>query len=167
MDLLILRHGLAEERSDPATGGDSQRRLTKEGRQKMRRIARGMQSLEVKPDLILTSPYLRARETSEIVAKALGSEKRLQMAPTLQPDGNPKELIDSLKNNFRKRQQVLLVGHEPYLSRLISLLVSGDTRIAIMLKKGGLCLLSTESLQYGRCATLEWLLTPAQLRSVH
>jgi phosphohistidine phosphatase len=132
----------------------------------MRRIARGMKSLEVKPDLILTSPFIRAHQTAEIVAKVLKCEKRLQMAPALEPDGNPKELIDSLKNNFRKRTQVLLIGHEPYLSRLISLLISGDTRIAITLKKGGLCLLSTESLQYGRCATLEWLMSPGQLRSV-
>jgi len=166
MDLLILRHGLAGERSDSATEPDSARALTKEGRQKMRRIAGGMKSLEVKPDLILTSPYIRAHQTAGIVAKALNCEKRLHLAPALEPDGNPKELIDSLKNQSRKCAQVLLVGHEPYLSRLISLLISGDTRIAIALKKGSLCLLSTESLQYGRCATLEWLLSPGQLRSL-
>jgi hypothetical protein len=49
---------------------------------------------------------------------------------------------------------------------LISLLISGDTGISIIMKKGGLCKLSTKSLQYGRCAALEWLLTPGQMRSV-
>ena len=58
---------------------------------------------------------------------------------------------------------VLLVGHEPDLSGLISLLVAGDTASAVVMKKGGLCKLSTESLKHGRCAALAWLLTPKQM----
>ena len=58
---------------------------------------------------------------------------------------------------------MLLVGHEPYLSGLISLLVSGEATCAVVMKKGGLCKLSIESLKPGRCAALEWLLTPKQM----
>jgi phosphohistidine phosphatase len=58
---------------------------------------------------------------------------------------------------------VLLVGHEPGLSQLISLLVAGEAGVSILLKKGSLCKLSVESLKPGRCATLEWLLTPKQM----
>jgi phosphohistidine phosphatase len=57
----------------------------------------------------------------------------------------------------------MLVGHEPFLSQLISLLVSGDTESSVLLKKGGFCKLSTEHLKHGKCATLEWLLTPRQM----
>jgi phosphohistidine phosphatase SixA len=69
-----------------------------------------------------------------------------------------------LKQKHRREKRVLLVGHEPYLSNLISLLLSGHTNICINLKKGGLCSLSIGELHYGRCADLESLLTPAQMR---
>jgi phosphohistidine phosphatase len=166
MDLFILRHGIAEVRGTPTPGDDSQRRLTADGITKLRRAARGMRSLELDFDLILTSPFLRASETAEIVADVFGLEQKLALSTALVPDGNPKELLDLLKKDYRKRKRILLVGHEPYLSRLISLLISGDTAIAISLKKGGLCKLSSASLHYGRCATLEWLLTPSQMRSI-
>ncbi len=166
MDLYVLRHGIAEDRSSSTPGDDSQRRLTAEGKTKMRRAAVGMKALEIEFDLILSSPYLRARETAEIVADVFGAEKVLELSPALAADGNPKELIDELKRKHRHRNQVLLVGHEPYLSRLISLLISGDTGIAITMRKGGLCKVSASTLHYGRCATLEWLLTPRQMRSV-
>jgi phosphohistidine phosphatase len=166
MDLYILRHAIAEERSGSMTGGDSQRRLTAEGKTRMRRAAKGMKALELDFDLILTSPFVRAKETADIVAEVFGLKDALKQTPSLAADGNPKDLIDELRGHYHKRKQILLVGHEPYLSRLISLLLSGDTAIAITLKKGGLCKLSTKSLQYGRCATLEWLLTPGQMRSV-
>jgi phosphohistidine phosphatase len=60
----------------------------------------------------------------------------------------------------------MLVGHEPYLSGLISLLVSGDSDCRIVMKKGGLCKLSVGTLKHGRCAALEWLLTPKQLAAM-
>jgi phosphohistidine phosphatase len=166
MDLFILRHGIAEARGTPAPGGDSQRRLTAVGKSKIRRAARGMKALELDFDLILSSPYLRASETAGIVSDVFGLEAKLVLSTALAADGNPKELLDQLKQDYPKRKRILLVGHEPYLSRLISLLISGDTAIAITLKKGGLCKLSTAALHYGRCATLEWLLTPSQMRSV-
>ena len=166
MDLYILRHGIAEEQAPDTSGGDSQRRLTAEGCKKIRSAAKGMKALELEFDLILSSTFLRAKETAEIVARVLGANKALHLSPALAADGNPKALIDDLKAQHKKRSSVLLVGHEPYLSRLISLLISGDTGISINLKKGGLCKLSTQSLQYGRCATLEWFLTPGQMRCV-
>jgi len=166
MDLYILRHGIAAPRGIPTPGGDSQRRLTVDGQTRMRRAARGMKALELEFDLILTSPFLRASETAEIVAEVLGLQEKLVSSPTLAADGNPKELLDLLKKDYRKRKSILLVGHEPYLSRLISLLISGDTAIAIALKKGGLCKLSSAALHYGRCAALEWLLTSGQMRLI-
>lgn len=163
MELYILRHAIAEERSGSIPGGDSQRRLTAEGKKKMRRAAKGMKAAKLCFDLILSSPFVRAKQTAEIAAEVLGLSNRLELSTALAADGNPKELIDELRRCHKRRKSILLVGHEPYLSRLISLLISGDTSIAIDLKKGGLCKLSAASLHYGRCATLEWLLTPRQM----
>ena len=162
MDLYILRHAIAEDRA-PALP-DSQRHLTPDGARKMRRAAKGMKALDLKFDLILSSPYLRAKETAEIAAKVLDCEKAMHFSATLVSDGSPKELIEELRGKHGKKKHIMVVGHEPYLSTLISLLVSGHTDIAINLKKGGLCKLSINTLHYGRCATLEWLLTPAELR---
>src|SRR5579863_3087078 len=92
MDLYILRHAIAEERNP--SGRDSERRLTEEGREKMRNAAKGMKALELEFDLILSSPYARAKETAEIVAKVFGSDEALRISPTLAADGNPKELLD-------------------------------------------------------------------------
>jgi phosphohistidine phosphatase len=164
MELYILRHGIADMLS--ANGRDSARHLTPEGVKKTRRVSKGMRAMELSFDLILSSPFLRAKETAVIVAKTFKIENCLRFSKSLAPDGNPKKLIDELKSTFRKREKVLLVGHEPFLSRFISLLISGDTAVPITLKKGGLCKLSTRSLQYGRCSTLEWLLTPGQNRRI-
>jgi phosphohistidine phosphatase len=160
MDLYILRHAIAEAHSASIPGGDSQRRLTAEGEKKMRRIARAMKATELAFDLVLSSPYIRAKQTAAIVAEVSQPAREVEFSANLAPDGNPKELIDELRRRHGRSKSILLVGHEPYLSRLISLLVSGDTSIAIDLKKAGLCKLSLDTLHYGRCATLEWLLTP-------
>lgn len=163
MDLYILRHAIAEAHSSSAPGGDSQRRLTSEGAKKMRKAAKGLKSAGLSFDLILSSPFTRARQTAEIMAEIFRGKNRLEFSSALASDGNPKELIDELRQRHRKRKKILLVGHELYLSRLISLLISGDTSIAIDLKKGGLCKLSMAELHYGRCAVLDWLLAPRQM----
>src|SRR5258708_1648062 len=107
MNLFILRHAIAEPRGTPTPGGDSQRRLTSAGKTKMRRAARGMRSLGLEFDLILSSPYLRASETAEIVAEVFGLEKQLTISAALAADGNPKELLDQLKRDYRKRKRIL------------------------------------------------------------
>ena len=166
MELYILRHAIAEEAADPHTGNDSQRRLTPDGAEKMRRAAEGMKEAGLEFDLILSSPYVRAKQTAEIVGKVLRPGRPLELSAALAPDGNPKELMDALRGNHGKRKRVLLVGHEPYLSRLVAVLISGDTRMGINFKKGALCKLTVTAgaPEYGRCAVLEWLVTCRQLR---
>jgi len=163
MNLFILRHGIAVERGAPGYANDSDRPLTPEGEHKLQLIAQAIQALEPGFDLILSSPYLRARQTAEIVAGVLGLCKKLDFSYTLMPDGSTRRLVEVLSRLRPAPESVLLVGHEPYLSGLISLLVSGGETCAVALKKGGLCKLTTESLKHGRCATLEWLLTLKQM----
>ncbi len=163
MDLYILRHAIAEPRGAPGIERDSDRPLSEKGKQKMRQIARGMKALDLAFDLILTSPYLRARQTAEIVATEFSAEKKLELSPHLEFAGDPVELLEKLRSEHPSVESVLLVGHEPYLSELVSVLISGDERTEVVMKKGGLCKLTVEELSYGQCATLEWLMAPRQL----
>jgi phosphohistidine phosphatase SixA len=73
-------------------------------------------------------------------------------------------LIAELRTDNRAQQDIMLVGHEPYLSRLLSMLLTGNPNLSVVMKKGGLCTLDLETLRFGRCARLNYLLTPRQLR---
>ncbi len=166
MDLYLLRHAIAVTRGTEGFRHDSDRPLTEKGAAKLRRVVRGMNALGLSFDLILTSPYLRARQTAELVAKEMDAEARLERTPHLAPDGDPRALIAQVASRSAASPSILLVGHEPNLSQLISVLVSGDERTAVTMKKAGLCKLAAEALRYGRCASLEWLLAPAQLERI-
>jgi phosphohistidine phosphatase len=162
MEIYVLRHGIAAERGTPGYKKDSDRPLTSEGEEKMHQIAAAMLAMELKFDLILSSSYERAARTAQIVADELDEE--VTFTKFLEPEGNPLALIGQI--NDGKPQRVLLVGHEPDLSGLISLLISGGTDATIELKKGGICKMTADKLSFGQCATLNWLLTPKQLRAL-
>ncbi len=164
MQIHILRHGIAVARADWDVGNDSERQLTPGGKRQLRQTAAAMKRMGLRFDLILSSPYLRAKQTAEIVAKSLKLKKGLKFSAVLAPDGSPKNLIRQLNELEPAPKNVLLVGHDPYLSRLISLLTTGGMELAMNFKKGGLCKLETEKPGCGRCATLVWLLTPKQMK---
>lgn len=164
MEIYLLRHAIAEDRTTPQIKSDKDRCLTPKGEKKMRRIAKGMKELGLEFEIILSSPYLRAKQTAEIAAKELKLQKVLEFSSNLAPGGSPKTLIEELKE--KGAINICLVGHEPYLSNMISLLTTGDTGREINLKKGGLCKLSLEELRVGRCATMEWLLAPKHLECI-
>jgi phosphohistidine phosphatase len=163
MNLFILRHGLAVEPGSPGFATDSDRPLTPKGERKLKKITQAIEKLELSFDWILSSPYLRARQTAEIVAQGLGLRKKLELNEVLIPGGSSRKLIQLINERRPTPNEVLLVGHEPYLSDLISLLISDDAGFPVTMKKGGLCNLAIESLQHGQCAALEWLLTPKQM----
>ena len=164
MNLFILRHGPAVERGTPGFENDAARPLTPKGKRQLRNIAAAMENMDLRLDLILSSPLLRAKQTAEIAAAGLKLKKRLAFSDELRPDGDVKKLILQLGELKPAPENILLVGHEPYLSRLISSLVSGGENLAMDFKKGGLCKLEAEKLRNGKCATLAWLLTPRQMR---
>ncbi len=163
MNLFLLRHGLAVDRSKPGYKKDADRPLTPKGKQRLWRVAEAMEELELEFDAIVTSPFLRATQTAEIIAEAFELGKKLSNSEHLTPSGNPKLLLEYLNQLAPAPKNVLLVGHEPYLSQFIGLLVAGNTNAQVDLKKGALCKLEIETLRCGRCATLAWLLTPKQM----
>jgi len=162
MNLYILRHGIAVEHGAAGYKNDDERPLTGKGERKMWAIAEAIEAMELSFDSILSSPLVRARQTAEIVAESLKCKKRLELTDTLSPQQSGKPLIEYLQDQ-RAVDEILLVGHEPFLSQLISLLISGDSQTSVLLKKGGFCKLSADHLKHGKCATLEWLLTPKQM----
>jgi phosphohistidine phosphatase len=163
MNLYLMRHGLAAEPPE-WKGADRDRPLTDDGVKKMKKTAKGMHALGLDFDWILTSPYRRAYETAQIVAEEFGAPKKLRITKSLSVDADLKALVRHLALDFRSWESVLLVGHEPSLSHLISLLAAGG-HLSGEFKKGSLCKLSADSLTLGPCARLEWLMTSKLLRA--
>lgn len=161
MNLYLLRHGIAAERGAGADEKDEDRPLTAKGRRKLRRAAAAMRAMDLSFDVILSSPLVRARQTAELVANAMRSRQKLELTELLAPGASAAGLVRRLKQ--LQPQSVLLVGHEPDLSALASRLLTGGGGLAMTFKKGGLCRLSAERLRAGRCASLDWLVTPAQM----
>ena len=166
MNIFILRHGIAVERGTKGFEKDSDRPLTDKGKRQLRKSAEGMKKMKLHFDLILSSPYERAKRTAEIVAGALKLKKRPKFSDLLVSEGNAEELVRQLAALKPAPEDVLLVGHEPYLSGLISRLTSGGEGVAMDFKKGGLCKLEAEKLRPGKCAHLAWLLTPKQMKAM-
>jgi phosphohistidine phosphatase len=163
MKIYILRHGLAVDRGAPGIARDFDRPLTPKGKRKLRKISSAIKKRKIAFDQIFTSPYVRARQTAEMVAESLGLADRVQRTECLSPEGNPTGVVHFLIALKPRGEKVLLVGHEPNLSELISFLSSGHQGTRINLKKGALCRLSADKLRNGKCAALDWLLTPKQL----
>jgi phosphohistidine phosphatase len=166
MNVFLLRHGEAISRGTPGYETDRERPLTPKGKRDIRRIARGMRSLGLVFDAVVSSPYPRSKETADIVAKAVGDRAEIAVSEHLAPDGDPSAMLKELEKYHQEKRNVLLVGHEPYLSGLISLLVAGDLSLNLGLRKGALCKVSVEHPTQDHTGTLRWLLTPKQLISL-
>ena len=163
MNLYLLRHAKAV---DLGTGGvrhDRDRPLAPEGEKKMRIIAEGMRHLELGFDVILSSPCVRAQQTAEIAAQGLRHHGPLRLTDSLAVEADLPALVAEINRQHREAVNLLLVGHEPSLGHLLSMLVTGGYHLAVDFKKAALAKISTDSLRWGRCAMLEWFLIPKQL----
>src|SRR5882757_7638533 len=93
MKLYIVRHGIAIDREDPKCPPDPERYLTEEGVEKTKQAAKGVAALGVTADLLLTSPYVRAAQTAQIVASAVDfAEKRVRPTRVRLPGAEPSRL---------------------------------------------------------------------------
>jgi phosphohistidine phosphatase len=167
VELLIVRHGVAEEEDAFAATGqdDSLRPLTKEGRWKMERVAKGLRRLVPSISLIGTSPFVRAVETARILEGVYGKAE-LELLDALTPDGKPRAFMAWLRER-ESDDRVAAVGHEPHLGSLVSWLLTGEAvegRIA--LRKGGACLLEFDDRPRMGKARLIWSMPPSILRRV-
>jgi phosphohistidine phosphatase len=166
VQLLVIRHAIAVDRATFAEAGkdDDLRPLTTAGAKKMRRIAKGLHSILERPDVLATSPLVRAKQTAEILAEVFEMEIREEVE-ALRPDARF-TMFANWANSCDADTMLAVVGHEPHLSGLVSWLMSGDIEARVVLKKGGACLLTFDGKIRRAGGVLEWLLTPAQLRLV-
>ena len=126
MELLVIRHGVAEEREEFAATGkdDSLRPLTKEGRWKMERGARALRHAIPSLNVIATSPFTRAAQTAKIVAAAY-DDVDIEQLDALTPEGRPQTFLTWLRER-ESEDRVAAVGHEPHLGSLVYWLLTGD-----------------------------------------
>lgn len=167
MELFVIRHAIAEPLGKENGFSDEKRKLTVEGRNRMREIVKGLVKVGVELDLILTSPLARAIETAEIVATSVGlSKKEIKQSANLAPGASAERLFAEIKSHAGV-ESIALIGHQPDLGGLVATIIQGDAgSLSIQLKKGGVCCLNvTETVPTLR-GDMEWLLTPKQLRLV-
>ena len=123
-----------------------------------------MKALGLKFDVILTSPLTRCRQTARVVAGELGTRRAPEVLRTLAPGGAPREILASI-TAAATGSNVLLVGHEPDLSRLAAfLLLSMPADFSMEFKKGGLCRIDFEGAPRPGGGSLALLLSPRVLR---
>lgn len=143
MKLHLFRHGIAIDREDPACPSDHDRFLTPKGIAKTQAAAHGLRALGLKPNIILTSPLLRAVQTAEIACEYLGYPvKKLRQIETLKSDAKPADLFEELSG--LKAEEVMCVGHAPNLDEVIAFAI-GSHGAVTSLKKAGLGSLEIES----------------------
>lgn len=166
MRLLFIRHGIAGDRDEWAKSGrpDTDRPLTDRGRARMRRTARGLARLTPRPDLIATSPYLRAAETAAIVAKAFGGPAPVELT-ALVPGVDYADLVTWLRSQ-KATGTVALVGHEPHLSGALCYFLTGRREAFHEFKKGGAALVQLADPPTAGVARLVWAMEPGQLRRI-
>jgi phosphohistidine phosphatase len=164
MILYIVRHSDAVPSGTPGVPED-ERPLTDKGVKKMREIARGLRAVDVKPELILSSPLPRARRTAEIVVEEMGGGIPLKLTDALSPSGNRSALYREFRTD-RRLSAVMIVGHQPALGEIAGEIAWGSAEHYLELKKGGVCALEIGRLDPTPAGTLLWLLTPAISRQI-
>jgi phosphohistidine phosphatase len=165
MELFILRHGKAEQRS-PTIKSDLRRKLTKEGEKEIEDVADALSSLKIKFNYIITSPLKRAKQTAEIVLKKCKETNSLVEWNELKPESKTNALYEKL-SSLKINSTVLLVGHDPFLSSMIGeIITDGKNNCRVILKKGGLAKISLNSLKPKINGELQWLIGPKQIKKL-
>lgn len=162
MLLYLVRHGIAIDREDPNCPADPERFLTEEGIKKTRDVAKGIAEVAEEPDLMLSSPYLRAAQTAEIVAGELNySKQKIRKTDALLPGAEPQQLFRELSRE-KDLSAVFVFGHAPHLDEVIASVVGSKQHIS-SLKKAGVALLELKRLTPAG-GQMVWLATPKILR---
>lgn len=158
--VVLVRHGIAE---DPSPGKpDDQRSLTAEGHARMMTIARGLEKVFPRAQVIISSPLVRALQTALWVSKGYRSRIKIETSDALRPEGESAEVIELIESTPLRR--IVLVGHEPSLTRsVLDLTGLRGGGAALAFKKGGACALRYRGAEG---SSLEWLLPPRVLRKL-
>jgi len=157
MQIYLLRHGIA------AAGlpgrPDSERALTSEGQEKLRRVLQRAKGAGVEPTLILCSPYRRAVETAEIAAAVLNYSGKVIKTPALTPEASPFAAWEEIRKRGEE-PAILLASHEPLMSSMAAFLLDSPA-LSVDMKKAALVRVDCERTGPEPLGVLKWMLTPA------
>jgi phosphohistidine phosphatase len=175
LELYLVRHGIAapaaddteadrrSDRQSSAASRDEARPLTPEGIAALEKEAAGLDALEVRFDVIITSPLVRARQTAEVLAKRMKHQAPVLVSEALAPSGSPAEVIEAVaKQAAAGKGAVALVGHEPGIGLLACRLL--HAREPLLFKKGGICRMDFDVLPPRGVGALRWFAPPKMLR---
>ncbi|HJP88355.1 MAG TPA: histidine phosphatase family protein [Candidatus Limnocylindrales bacterium] len=154
LELYLLRHADAGN-SALWTGVDAERPLSKKGRRQAKALARTLTDLDFRADAVISSPLIRAAQTAKPVAKAIGldvlTDERLGYG------FGRRELVAIVKQLGTGINRVVLVGHDPGFTEVVSFLVGADITMA----KGALARIDLANREVkGGAGALRWLLPP-------
>ncbi len=162
MEIYVVRHGIAIDRGDPKCPPDPERYLTEEGIEKTKRVAAAVAALSVTPDLLLSSPYVRAMQTAEIFAAALKYPKqKIRQTDLLLPGAEPTLFFREIAKD-KQSSAIFVFGHAPQLDELIACAL-GSKRHITSLKKAGVALIELKRVSPPN-GQLVWLAPPKLLR---
>lgn len=164
MQLYFLRHAIAVEPSDFDEDSDSKRPLAAEGVKRMKQAAKGMKKLGLQFDDIVSSPYLRAKQTAEIAAKGILHKRAIHFSDKIVPNASFKEFTQLLKE-YRDSERLLVVGHQPSIGKFLGRLIA-DEGAEIDFGKGSLAFADLAIVGDPYKAELKWFLRNAQLRNL-
>jgi phosphohistidine phosphatase len=162
LDVYLVRHAYAAHADRARWPDDALRPVTEEGAERFREAARGLAWLVPDLDLMLSSGYARAWQTAELLHEVAGWPAP-EECPALEPGRPASEAVDAL--HARTARAIALVGHEPHLSQLLSLLCTGsDEGVQLELKKGGAAALAFAGAVKPAAAEPRWIVSPKILR---
>lgn len=167
MDLYLVRHAAAFGRDPDRWPDDSERPLTPEGEEEFRLAANGLSLIAPRVDVLLSSPFVRAWRTAEILAE-LDSWPDPESSPVLEPTLPPEKATQELLS-YADAETIALVGHRPGLHELAAYLLTGEGYgMEISLKKSGALCVRFEgpAKPAPGAGELRWLLAPKVLRAL-
>jgi phosphohistidine phosphatase len=157
MEIYLLRHGIAA--NDSPTGRDSDRTLTDEGRSKLRQVLKIVSDGGVRPELIISSPFVRARQTADIAKELLGYKDEIAFSDALVPEADPQDIWQEIRTVHKGSECILLASHEPLMGRCLGYLL-GAPELLVDFKKGAIVRVDLESLGVHPRGILRWMLIP-------
>ncbi len=155
MDIYLLRHGIAEE--GDLSQHDSNRALTDEGIEKLREVLRVAKKAGVSPSMILSSPYIRARQTADLAKEILKVEHDIVETYALKPMSQPREAWDDIRA-LREEPAILLASHEPLMGQLLGFLLA-TPGLQVEFRKGALAKVTVNSFGPSPRGVFNWFLT--------
>ena len=153
MILYFLRHGRAEQHSD---GPDAERKLTKRGTQELKGAASIWKRLKLRPEVILTSPLVRAVQTAEMARAALEVKTDPETDDRLQPGATWAAMAQAIADHH-EAARVMFVGHNPDFESAIEVLSGAG---AVRLRPGGVACLEFPGVPEPGQGEIAWLLDP-------